>query len=389
MRVLLAGGGTAGHINPAIAIAKEILIKHSDAQILFVGTSMGMEKKLVPAAGFAIKYIDVQGFRRKLTWQNVTTVTKLVRSLKESREIIEEFKPDIAIGTGGYVSGPVIYMAHKMGVKTLIHEQNAFAGLTSKLLSRVVDCVAISFEESRKYFRHGRKVVLTGNPLRGEILGANKGRAREKLGLDDSPMLLAFGGSLGAKPLNDALTELIMSTCSVAGAGDGAGVGTDEGTRAGDDSAGYQVIFATGERFYEEICKRLSESGAKFSCDIGWGRVRVVPYINDMASAMAAADVVVARGGAITLGEITALGKASVIVPSPYVTNNHQEYNARALEAKGACVVVIEDELARLGNEVRGLLDDELRREEIARSARDLGILDANERIMRLVDELT
>ena len=350
MRIIFAGGGTAGHINPALAIAGQL---REDNEILFVGTLKGMESTLVPREGFDIKYIDVTGFKRKISFQNVKAVLLAVRAIAQSKKIIRDFKPDIVVGTGGYVAGPVLYAAARMKIPTLIHEQNVFAGFTSKILQRFVDIVAISFKESEKYFDKAKKLVHTGNILRRELFDVTKRQARDRLGLDSAPMVLAFGGSLGAGGFNDAVADFIRETAGK-----------------------YNVLFSTGERYYTEEIKELNS-----------GRVKVEKYIHNMHEAMNAADIVIARAGAITVSELTALGKPSVLVPSPNVTDNHQEYNARALEKVGAAVVLLEHEVegGTLTKAVNDLMENEVRLAEMEEAARDMGIKDGAEKVVELI----
>lgn len=317
MKVLISGGGTAGHINPGIAIAKYIKSKNPDCEILFIGTQKGLETKLVPRENFELKLIKVRGFRRKLSKDTFVAVKELFQGLHEARAIIREFKPDIAIGTGGYVCGPVVFNAARMKIPTLIHEQNAFPGVTNKLLAKFVDKVAISFKESEKFFKNEKKVVFTGNPIRNEMLKADRNTARSKLGIEKGkPLVVIFAGSRGAETINNTVSEFI--------------------SRHKDEDK-FHILFATGEAQHEKIMKRLGNINSKF--------IKIVPYIYDMADVMAAADLVVGRAGAITISELTAMGVPSILIPSPYVTANHQEYNARALEKQGAGIVILEKNL--------------------------------------------
>ena len=321
MRVMLVGGGTAGHINPALAAAKYIRKKHPDAELLFIGTQRGLEKTLVPREGFDIQFIEVQGFKRSLSPKNLIAIAKAALAYSKSAGIIKRFKPDVVIGTGGYVSGPVLAAAAKKGVPTLIHEPNVSAGLTSKMLSKMVDVVCVSFEESRRYFPEAKKIVLTGNAIRAELFEYTKAAAREALGLDGRPFIAVFGGSLGAKKINESVAEFIKST-----------IGRSD----------FQLLLAAGSAHYEAVSKMISGLGVTEQTA---PHIKVVEYIHNMAQVMNAADIVVARAGAITVSEITALGKPSVLIPSPNVTDNHQEHNARALEKAGAAIVLTEGEL--------------------------------------------
>lgn len=353
MRVILAGGGTAGHINPAIAIADTVKKHNPQSEILFVGTSGGMEHTLVPKAGYEIEYINVSGFKRKISLENAASFAKACGAVVKCRKIIRSFSPDVVIGTGGYVSGPLLFAASMMGIPTLIHEQNVFAGMTSKMLSSRVNTVCISFEKSRERFEKSDNVVLTGNPVRENLFGISQSDAKAALGIDEKPLVVAFGGSLGAKRLNDVMTEYIKSL----------------------SDKEVNLLFATGERGYESVSASLGE----FSDS----RVKVVKYIYNMDEAMQAADLLICRAGAITLSELNALGKPSVLIPSPNVTDNHQYYNAKALCDNGAALMIEEKDLdnARFIREVDGLLADKKRLGEMAEKSRNMGITNATELI--------
>lgn len=361
MRVLLAGGGTAGHINPAISIADTIKKNEPDSEFLFVGTKNGMESTLVPKSGYNIEFVEVSGFKRKLTPKNAVAVLKAFGALGKCRKIIKKFKPDIVIGTGGYVSGPLLFTASMMKIPTLIHEQNVFAGLTSKMLSDKVDTVCISFEDSRSRFEKAKNIVLTGNPIRQELFDLTYEQARAKLGVDEKPLLVSFGGSLGATRLNESMTEYIKTM--------------PEGK--------YNVLFATGEREHNTVLKALGGVDKK--------GVNVVKYIYNMNEVMQAADLLVCRAGAITVSEINALGKPSVLIPSPNVTDNHQFFNAKALVDKNAAVMIEEKDLNNktFSGTVNNLLENNIKRSEMSSMSKSMGIQNANELIYNEIKKLT
>lgn len=361
MRVLLAGGGTAGHINPAISIADTIRKKEPDSAFLFVGTKTGMESTLVPKAGYEIDFVEVSGFKRKLTPKNILAVLKAVVACGKCRNIIKKFNPDVVIGTGGYVSGPLLYAASMMKIPTLIHEQNVFAGLTSKMLSDKVDTVCISFEASRSRFEKAKKVILTGNPIRQELFDLTYKQAREKLGVDEKPLLVAFGGSLGAARLNESMVEYIKSV--------------PEGK--------CNILFATGESGYNTVVKALEGVNKK--------GVSVVKYIYNMNEVMQAADLLVCRAGAITISELNALGKPSVLIPSPNVTDNHQYFNAKALVDRGAAVMIEEKDLDNYTfcNTANKLLNDEAKLITMSKFSKKMGIKNANELIYNEIKKIT
>lgn len=363
MKVLISGGGTAGHINPALTIAKYIKQKKIDSEIIFIGTQKGLETKLVPREGFELKLIKVRGFKRKISVDTIVAVKEMFQGFFEARKIIKSFKPDIVIGTGGYVCGPVLFNAAIMKIPTMIHEQNAYPGVTNRILSRVVDCVAISFKESKKYFKAAEnKTILTGNPVRSEMLENDREKARKKLGISmDKPFVLIFGGSRGAEKINERAVEMIQNKYS------------------SDDC---NIIFATGEKQYESIRKQLE--------DISKTALKVVPYIYDMSDVMNAADLVICRAGAITISELTALGIPSIMIPSPYVTANHQEYNARALEEQGAAVVILEKDLSSdiLYQQIKDLLKDKDQLGKMARNAKKNGITNAADKIYSAIQQI-
>lgn len=320
MRILLAGGGTAGHINPALAIADYVCKKEEHSEVLFIGTKRGLESSLVPKSGYNIKYVNVSGLSKKLTIENMKAFYHMLIAKSKCKKIIKDFKPDIVIGTGGYVCAPAVMAANSLGIPTLIHEQNVFPGSAIKLLSKKSSVTAISFEDSRKYLGDAKKVLFTGNPIRQEILECDASKAREVFGLDDEKFVLIFGGSLGAETINSVTLEYLNTL---------------------DENSGIRVLFAPGNRNYETIMSEFSGMGAADNKNIS-----IVPYIHNMDEAMNAADVVVSRSGAITVSELCALGKPAILIPSPNVTNNHQEYNARALSDNGAAITILEKDFS-------------------------------------------
>ncbi len=368
MRVLLAGGGTAGHINPALAIAGFIKSKRPDTEFLFIGNRDGMEQRLVPQAGFEIKSITISGFKRsfspKSMVENVKTVTRTFTSSHEAKKIIKEFAPDICIGTGGYVSGPVIRTAAKMGIPCIIHEQNAYPGVTNKMLSKSVQKVMLAVPDAKKYFEKA-DIVVTGNPVRGDILTADKEQSRQTLKLDERPVILSFGGSLGARKINEAVADLVA--------------------RSGKD-AKYQHIHAYG-KFGDWFPELVNEKGADISkCP----NLDVRPYIDNMPVCMAAADLVICRAGAITLSEIQAMGKPAILIPSPNVAENHQYHNAMALVNAGAAEIIEESELSGqlLMQKADKMLESADKLNKISENSRKMAITDANERIYSVIKKI-
>ncbi|MCC8160430.1 MAG: undecaprenyldiphospho-muramoylpentapeptide beta-N-acetylglucosaminyltransferase [Oscillospiraceae bacterium] len=364
MRVLFAGGGTGGHINPAISIADYAAARDKDFEALFVGTRSGLETKLVPKAGYNIEYIEIQGFDRKHILRNFETLRKLAAARKRCRNIIREFKPDCIVCTGGYVSGPVAMASKAMKVPSLIHEQNVYPGMTVKGSADYVTYLALSFEETINHMRHKEKCVVTGNPVRSEILKADREKSREKLGIK-KPFVLIFGGSLGADRINDAVIEILDKIVK-------------------DDKI--ELLFGTGDRNYEKIMNRINEKGIQLT-----DSVRVVSYIDNMAECMASADVVVSRAGAITVSEIAALGKPSILIPSPNVVRNHQEQNAREFESKNAAALILEKDLTSdvLYDKIMSMIGDKNTLSRMSENLKPLAKTDALEKLYELMIKMS
>ncbi len=368
MRVLFTGGGTAGHINPALAAANYLKEKNPDAEILFVGNEGAMECKLVPAAGYEIKTIKISSFSRKLTpkgiGKNFSTLARLVTASANSKKIIKEFKPDVCVGTGGYVCGPVMREASKLKVPCVMHESNAFPGVTVKLLAKRLTTLMVAMEDAKKYFKDDVNVVVTGNPVRQELLGVSKSEARKKLNLDGRPLILSFGGSLGAGVLNKNMAHIIKYSA---------------------ESGKYQHIHSYGYSQYNKgMPQMLSDMGVKIKDD---SNIFVKEYISDMADCMAAADLVVSRAGAISVSEIQAMGKASILIPSPNVAENHQYHNAMALVNKGAAEIIEEKDLngESLLLKIQDILETDGKAEKLSKKAYEMYVKDVDERIYHCI----
>lgn len=360
MRVIFAGGGTGGHINPAVSIADYVKNRDEDFEALFIGTEKGLEKKLIPALGYNIEYIDVQGFDRSHLFKNVKTIEKLIKSVKRCRKIISEFKPDCIVCTGGYVSGPVAIASHKEGVPSLIHEQNVFPGLTVKGSGKYVDYLALSFDETVNEIKEKSKCVVTGNPVRESIINADYAKSREKLGINE-PFVLIFGGSLGAAKINNTVIDMLAKV---------------------SEEKKFKLVFGTGDRNYDEVMRKIKDNGITLG-----ENVTVTAYIDNMADMMAAADLVVSRSGAITVSEIAALKKPSVLIPSPNVVRNHQEQNAREFYNNGAAELILESELTAdlLYSKITEVISDKVRTEEMSKNLEKLAKLDALEKLYGLM----
>ena len=363
MKIIFAGGGTAGHINPALSIADYIKERESDFEALFIGTERGLEKKLVPDRGYSIKYIDVRGFNRKNLLKNVSVLLKLKKAKSDTVKIMREFAPDAVVCTGGYVSGPVMMAAKKLGIPSLIHEQNVYPGLTVKGSQKYAEFIAISFAETAEHMKNKEKCVLTGNPVRTEFLHIDKAAARKKLGLSDKPFVLVFGGSLGAAKINETMLGVLEL----------------------EDGRNMDILFGTGDRNYEEVSEEIKRRGITIP-----EGTKVVPYIDNMSEALAAADIVVARAGAITVSEIAAAKKPSILIPSPNVVRNHQEQNAREFERNGAAKVITENCLTSelLYDTIRKMLSSGENLRKMGENAGKLAKTDALPELYALVGRL-
>ncbi len=367
-RILIAAGGTGGHINPALGTAGYIKEQNPAAEIAFVGTADKMEAKLVPQAGYELKTIEISGFWRSFSPEaikhNIGTVKKLLKSTSQIKKIIREYKPDLVIGFGGYVSGPVLRVAAKMGIPTAIHEQNAYPGVANKAVAGLVDRVMLTAQQAEQYMKPKNPCVVTGLPIRGDILKSDRDFARAELNLGDKPLILSMGGSLGAKPVNDAILGLILNKYK------------------GNDCVFLHATGKGGEWFAE----KLKEEGV----DLGENpHIRVVEYI-DIPKCLPAADLVVCRSGASTLSELQALGKPSILIPSPYVTENHQYHNAMALVNNGAAEILEEKDLTpdSLTQRVNELLSDKAKLSQIGKNAKGMAVVDATKRIYETVCEI-
>lgn len=361
MKVLLSGGGTGGHIYPALALIDYIKEQHPETEFLYVGTKKGLESKIVPDKDIPFETIEIQGFRRTLSMDNVKTVTLFIKGIKESKKIIKEFKPDIVIGTGGYVCAPIVYAAHKLKIPTLIHEQNSVAGMTNKFLSRYVDKIGICFPDVATDFPK-EKVVLVGNPRAQEVANVGKSDVLMEYGLEPSKKtVVIFGGSRGALTINNGMKEALPLF----------------------EKEGYQTLYASGNLYYDEV----SQLAENMTCS----HVKVVPYIKNMEHVLANVDLVVGRAGATSLAEITALGLPSILIPSPNVTNDHQTKNANSLVQVNAAKMIRDSELtgAVLVKEVNGIMNNNDVRQEMAKASKEQGIPDASQRIYQLIESLT
>ena len=370
-RVLFTCGGTAGHVNPAIALA-QLMAEHDPKTVfLFVGAERGLEKDLVPKAGYTFRTVHISSFHRSFKPReirhNLISLGNLVRSPGEARRILRDFQPDVVIGTGGYASFPLVKQAAKTGIPTAVHESNMVPGLTTEMLEPFADRIMVGFEACRQHYRHPEKVVVTGTPVREDFFALTREQAKARLGVDDGrPLIVSFWGSLGAAGMNRQMVEFLALEAA---------------------KEPFHHIHAAGGGNREVLVGSLRERGVDLEAHPA---LDLREYSYDMAVVLRAADLVICRAGASTISELTALGVPALMVPSPYVTNNHQEKNARALEAAGGAVVLVEGECTgqKLFQTACGILRDEERRQEMETAMAALGIRDAGERILETVRQL-
>ena len=359
LRVLISGGGTGGHIFPALSIANALRRRNPDTEIMFVGALGRMEMERVPAAGYDIVGLPVAGFDRKRLWRNFGVMIKLMRSMRLAKKVVREFRPDIAIGVGGYASGPTLKAAQKRDVPTLLQEQNSYAGVTNKLLAKKAGAICVAYSGMERFFPADR-IVLTGNPVRADITSCTLTReqAREALGMDPKrKMVLVVGGSLGARTINESIARSIDAVTE----------------------AGAQILWQTG-KFYADECAAIAA---------GHDNVRATAFISDMATAYRAADLVVARAGAGTISELQLLGLPAVLIPSPMVAEDHQRKNAQALADRDAAVMILDaDAREQLPATVTGLLADDGRRARLAVNVAEMALRDSDEEIVDQVYNL-
>ena len=363
MRVIVAAAGTGGHINPGIAIANKIKEKEPGSEIIFIGTNRGLENDLVPRAGYKLKTINAYGFDRSISLDNIKKIYKTFRSIKEAKKIIEEFKPDVILGTGGYICVPVGLAAKKKNVPVVLHESNAFPGASIKLLSKKADKILLGFEDAKARLPKAKKIVVTGTPTKVKKINISKEKKQEILnenGLNDQkPIVLFFGGSQGAQSINNSLIEII----------------------ANKKNENYQIMWASGPAQYEEIKNNLKE---KHNLEIDKiPNVKIMPYIYNMEEMMNIVDLVVCRSGAMTITEIANVGKPAIFIPFPFATENHQEYNARVLEKVGSAKIILDKNLTSnvLNDEIQNMVKDREKLNKMGENAHKVSIKDVEEKI--------
>lgn len=370
MKVVFTCGGTGGHINPAIAVAKLLRERKPDTEILFVGADDGMETDLVPREGFRIEGIRISNYLRSLKptdiWHNIKAVVIIQQALHRANQIIRDFQPDVIMGTGGYASYPMLRQGAKNGIPTALHEANAVPGLATKLVCDKVDKILVSFAESRNEYKHAERVIPVGMPVREEFVFTKREDARKALGLGEEPLIVSAWGSLGAREMNKKIAHFMKLECK---------------------ENRYRHIHATGSFGWRWMPDYVREQGVDLNAH---PLVTMQEYIYNMPTVMAAADLIISRAGASTLNEIAAAGTPCIIVPSPNVTNNHQEKNARILEQRGAAVVIRENECdgETLYKAAKQLLEDRNRCAKMRTALRDMAVIDSAERIYNIILDL-
>jgi len=369
MKVIIAAAQTGGHINPGIAIANKVKKENKNSKIMFIGTNRGLENDLVPRAGFNLKTIEAYGINRKISIQNIKNMFKTLNGFKEAKKIIKDFKPDIVIGTGGFICGPVLYSAAKLKIPTILHESNAFPGVATKVLSGKVNTILLGFEDAKKRLPKAKKVVVTGTPTKVNKVNLSdeqKEKMIKALGLDKNlPIILVFGGSQGAKSINSTLIDIIKNK----------------------SNTNYQIVWASGPKQYNVIRDNLKE--LKVNID-KIKNVKIIPYIYNMEEMMNLADIIISRSGAMTITEVAITEKPAIFVPFPFATENHQEYNARVLENVGAAKIILDKDLdkEKLESVLNEMLKDKEKLLKMGQNAGKVAVQNVEEKIYEEIEKL-
>ena len=361
MKVIIAAAGTAGHINPGLAIANKIKEEEKDSEIIFIGTTRGLENDLVPRAGFKLRTIEAYGLSKEISINNLKRICKTIKGFGEAKKIIKEFKPDIVIGTGGYICGAVITQAHKLNIPTLLHESNAFPGKAVKMLANKTDKILVSFKDAIDRIPKAKKIIYTGTPIKiqkKEFTISEKEKIVKNVGLNLlKPIVLIFGGSQGAQKINDAIVSIIKNKLN----------------------KNYQIIWATGPKQYDRIKEILEDKNTK-----------IVPYIYNMEEIMNVSNLIIARSGAMTVTEIANLGKPSILIPLPNVSGDHQLYNAKVLEKVGAAKITLNDELEGndLNEKIESIILDKNKENQMSKNALKIATKDVEKKIYKEIKML-
>lgn len=362
MKVIIAAAGTGGHINPGIAIANKIREEEPNSEIIFIGTNRGLENDLVPRAGYGLKTIQAYGFNRKISLDNLKKMYKTFCSIGEAKKIIEEFKPDVVIGTGGYICVPVGLAAKKKQIPIVLHESNAFPGVAIKILAKKANTILLGFEDAKARIPNANKIVVTGTPTKVKYLNisnSKKSQVIQQLGLQENlPIALCFGGSQGAQSINESLVQIITK----------------------QKNSNYQIIWAAGPAQYEQVKEKLLQE--KMEID-HLEKVKIVPYIYNMEEMLNVIDLVVCRSGAMTITEIANVGKPAIFIPFPFATENHQEYNAKVLEKVGAAKIILDKNLTseKLNQQIEEMVKDKEKLLEMGKRANTIAIINVEQKI--------
>ena len=369
MRVIIAAAGTGGHINPGIAIANEIKMNEPDSEIVFIGTTRGIENELVPKANYRLKTINAFGIPRKISLENMKKFYRTIKSVSEAEKIIKEFKPDVVIGTGGYITLAVGRAAIKQNVSLVIHESNAFPGMAVKLLSKKASRVFVGFEDTKTRLKNKNNIIVTGTPTSVKprnVSNEEKKKLKLSLGLNqDKPLVLFFGGSQGARSINNTLQDLLKE-------------------KKNDI---YQIMWAVGINQYDDVKLDLEQFGISVN---NVKNAKIVPYIYNMHVVMNASDLVVCRSGAMTITEVSILGKPAIFIPYPYATENHQEFNARVLESRDAAKIILDKDLNSdiLDKTIRSIINDKNKLQQMSNNAKKIARFDVEKKIYREIKEI-
>lgn len=369
MRVIIAAAGTAGHINPGLAIANKIKKEDKNSKIMFIGTTRGLENDLVPRAGYELKTIDAYGLSKKVSIDNIKKMYQTFRGYGQAKKIIREFEPDIVIGTGGYICGATISSAHSLKIPTLLHESNSFPGKAIKMLAPKTDTILVSFKDAIPRIKNAKNVVFTGTPVKikkKDYTREEKEKIIKNVGLNTSkPIVLVFGGSQGAKRINETLLEIIKSKLN----------------------SNYQIIWATGPKQYDIIKDELENLKININ---NVKDIKILPYIYNMEELMNVVDIIVARSGAMTITEISNLGKASILVPLPNVSHNHQLYNAKELEKVGASKIIFDEEITgkKLNGKILEIISNKNNIKNMEKNALKMATQDAEQKIYNEIKKL-
>ena len=369
MKVVIAAAGTAGHINPGLAIANKIKQEEPKSEITFIGTTRGLENDLVPRAGFKLKTIDAYGLSKKLTIENIKKMYKTLKGYGEAKKILKDLKPDIVIGTGGYICGATILAAHNLKIPTMLHESNSFPGKAVKMLAKKTDVILISFEDAKERIPNAKKIVHTGTPVKikkQEYTNSQIEKLKKELGLNnEKPLVLIFGGSQGAQKINEAIMGIIKNKLNKE----------------------YQIIWATGPKQYDIIKEKLEDANININYI---ENTKIVPYIYNMEEIMNVSDLIVSRSGAMTITEIANLAKPSILVPLPNVSGDHQMYNAKVLANKNAAIIIINDDLntVDLNTKIKEIVLDKNKKEQMGKNAFKVSTKNVEEKIWQEIKEL-